>query len=67
MTHPLHDALREATGAITDCDYRELDPSERALYEAIDERIFEIMDRLIAEHDEAGPAARAAIVRAQVP
>jgi len=64
MNHPLQDALREAAEALAGSDPRELDPAERQLYELIDDRMFEIMDRLIAEHDEAGPAARAAIVRA---
>ena len=63
MNHPLQDALREAADAIAGSDPRELDPAERQLYELIDDRMFEIMDRLI-ELGEGAAAARACIQRA---
>ena len=63
----LHDALRQAISTSAECDPREMDAAELAMLDQLDARAFEIMDRLIAEHDECGAAARACIRRAQVP
>lgn len=60
----LHDALRQAISTSAECDPREMDATELAMLDQLDSRMFAIMDILIREHDEAGPAARAAIARA---
>ena len=64
MTYPLLDALREALSVAAETDPRELSAEELTMLDQLDQRAFAIMDILIREHDEAGPAARAAIARA---
>ncbi len=60
----LHDALRQAISTSAECDPREMDAAELAMLDQLDARAFEIMDLLIARHDECGPAARACILKA---
>ncbi len=60
----LQDALQSALAVAGDCDPRDMDAAELAMLDALDARAFEIMDLLIARHDECGHAARAAIARA---
>lgn len=55
----LTSALREALAATGEVDPRTLDAADLALYRACDQRCAETIERLIREHDEAGPAARA--------
>lgn len=64
MTPTLMDALRSALHVSAECDPREMDAGERAELDALDQRAFEIMDVLIREHDECGPAARAVLAKA---
>ena len=64
MSTSLQDALQSALAATQDCDPRDMSPAELAILDQLDDRIFEIIDRLISHHDECGPAARAAIKKA---
>ena len=62
----LQTALAQAIATSAECDPREMDAAELAMLDALDSRAFEIMDILIAHHDEAGPAARAVTARAML-
>lgn len=64
MTPTLHAALRSALQVSAECDPREMDARELAELDALDNRAFDIMDILIREHDECGPAARAVLAKA---
>ena len=56
-------ALKEALAATQECNPADLDAGDLELWHACDRRCAEIIERLIREHDEAGPAARAIIQR----
>lgn len=56
-------ALKEALAAIGETDPRELDEADRALWHACDQRIEQIIERLVRDHDEAGSTARSILQR----
>lgn len=59
----MHHALREALQVCSETDPRELDQDGLALWRECDDRCAAIIERLIREHDECGPAARALLAR----
>lgn len=61
----LTQALKEALAATAETDPRELDAADLELWHLCDRRIEQIIDRLISQHDEAGPAAREVLARIQ--
>lgn len=56
-------ALREALAATQECNPADLDDGDLELWHACDQRIEQIIEVLIARHDECGPMARAIIQR----
>lgn len=59
----LHSALSEAIAATADTDPRELDAAGRAIFNLCEDRIEQIIEKLVRHHDEAGPEARALLGR----
>lgn len=59
----LTQALREAIAATLDCNPAELDAGDLELWHLCDRRIEQIIEVLIARHDEAGQAAREVLQR----
>ncbi len=59
MSTDLQSALREALSATQECNPAELDGADRALWHLCDRRCAEIIERLVRDHDECGPTARA--------
>ncbi len=59
----LRGALDEALAAIADVDPDELDGAGKTLWLACEQRIEEIIEKLVREHDECGPTARAILAR----
>lgn len=60
-------ALKEAMRACNEIDPAELNAGDRELWHACDDRCEQIIEVLIREHDECGPAARAIIQRFMLP
>ncbi len=56
-------ALREALSACADTNPADLDGADLELWHLCDRRCAEIIDRLVLEHDECGPEARAILQR----
>lgn len=56
-------ALREALAATQECNPADLDGADLELWHLCDRRCAEIVEALIARHDECGPAARAILAR----
>ena len=59
----LTQALREALAATAETDPRELDAAGLVVWHLCTDRIEQLIERLIARHDEAGPAAREVLQR----
>lgn len=62
-TTDLHVALRHALAATAETDPRDLAGPDLALFNFCDQKIEQIIEVLIAQHDEAGPATRAILRR----
>lgn len=60
-------ALNEAMRACNEIDPAELNAGDRELWHACDARCEQIIDRLVGEHDECGPAARQLLKRFMLP
>ena len=58
MNDDLQSALRSALAATQECNPADLDQGDRELWRTCDQRCEQIIEVLIREHDEAGPAAR---------
>ena len=63
----LQTALREALAATQECNPADLDAGDLELWQACDQRIEQIVETLIADFDEAGPAAREVLQRFMLP
>ena len=59
----LTQALKEALAATQECNPNDLKAADLELWHACDRRIEQIIEVLIAQHDECGPMARAIIQR----
>lgn len=59
----LTQALKEALAATQECNPADLDAGDLELWHLCDQRIGQIIEALIARHDECGPAARAILQR----
>lgn len=60
-------ALREALSATQEFNPADLDAEDRAIWHACTDRIEQIIEQLIARHDECGPEARAILARFRLP
>jgi len=67
MSTDLQSALREALSATQECNPAELDAEDRVLWHRADNHCQAIIDRLVLEHDECGPEARAILQRFRLP
>lgn len=63
----LTQALKEALAATQECNPADLDAGDLELWHLCDQRIEQIIEALIARHDECGPAARAILARFRLP
>jgi hypothetical protein len=61
----LTQALMEALAATQECNPADLDAGDLELWHLCDRRIEQIIEELIARHDECGPAAREVLARIQ--
>lgn len=61
MNDDLQSALRSALAATQECNPADLTGEDLSLWHLCDARCEQIIDRLVVEHDECGPAARAII------
>lgn len=59
----LTQALKEALAATQECNPADLDVAGLLLWHACDQRIEQIIEALIAGHDECGPMAREVLQR----